>query len=234
MPYCRECGSYMEEGDTYCKNCGQDVLVLTKEEFEEMKDWKEEDEGNGIITYGPTDNSQYINQESVINTDEFGSRNFWLWLLVSFTWFGLTVYYWINIGDLRSVSMLDKPVEGPSLQPPQIFIFLTGVSYVLIPFSLITHPIFNYYKFQGFYDYLQYSTLKQETIPKKGKDIAIVNGLFNVFLVTMIVLFATEIWLGGIICLPIVLGLGCLFIYWSYIWQKAMNERSSLLKVAKK
>lgn len=224
MPYCRECGAFMGEGDTYCKNCGQDVHVLTEEEY---TIFTKREHSKNTETYSYGSSADYGISSSP--TAKLMKKNFWLWFIGWFSWIGLVYYYWMNLSDLQILSTFERPEEVPSPIPPLALVSLTGISYVLIPLSVITYPIFNYFKFQRLHDYIHFHPIKQETIPRKGKEIAILNVLFYVFLVPAIIFLAMEWLFAGFPCLALAIIVGIIFVYWSYKWQKAMNERIDIL-----
>lgn len=230
MPYCRECGSFIDEGATYCKTCGEDVIVLTREEYEELQEQSEDSEEQDVYSYGS--NTVTLEPQPLIR--RLHKRNFWVMFPFFITWFFLVVYLLTNSQDLENLSKHSLPPEVPNPRLPDLISFLTGVSYILFPLAIIIRPIFYYYKFQRLHDYLEFHPEKQETIPINGTIACIYNTLFFLFTITGSILLAIFSLgtVGGIIGL-ITLIVGLIFCALlsiaSNTWQKALNERIDIL-----
>lgn len=234
MPYCRECGAFMEEKDLHCKNCGSELVAITKEEYEDLTSEKNLS-NKEVYTYGTS--TSYDSSSSSYGSVVLRKKNFWFWFPFWFTWIGMSVYFINNLQDLEALNREPKPNnEVPSTSVPAVVSILVFLSYVLIPLIIISHPLFYYFKFQRLNNYLKYHPQKQDTKVIDGSITCMFSIFFFLFTPTGIAFITTYLannstfLIAGIIFLVIGVGSSIFLIIASYLWQTALNERIDLIK----
>ena len=226
MPYCRECGAFLRRKETLCKNCGHEVreLIINSAKISPVI----------IESYGPEAGISVYSRTLV-------KRNYWLWYLLSFTWFGLAVYRLYNYSDLLVLNRYERPKEVPSPALDTAIQIMTGVSYVFFFLSPITFPIINYHKFQRLREYIVNQPEKQRYIPITGRNAALrtvflfLNATIGILFLVFFNSFAQSTFqilaaiAGGVFVLSAFLSSFSLALA-SNNWQKALNERIVLLQ----
>ncbi|MFW9924140.1 MAG: hypothetical protein ACFFDW_12715 [Candidatus Thorarchaeota archaeon] len=230
MPYCRECGAFMDEKDSYCKTCGSELVVLTKEEFDNLKQLNNSSQPENII-YGTSTSYSGPAEYRALQ-----KKNFWVWFLFWFTWVGMNVYFLQNVQDLETLNKEPKPNnEVPDTAIPAAVSYMIFFSHVLIPLIIIAHPLFYYFKFQRLNNYLKYHPEKQVTRVFDGYITCMFSIFFFLFTPTGIVFITTYLaqnpifYSAGIIFLIIGVSSSIFLVVASYLWQRALNERIEMI-----
>ncbi len=164
-------------------------------------------------------------------------RNFLIWWLLSFVASPLyMVYLYFNFEDMNNLELARPHKEGPSLVMNKDNIILYLVLSAFIPFFSI---IVRYWKYDKFYNYLEFSSVKNQTMPISGKKqlgisiamiVLLIIGAVLLNLLALPIVF-NLMWLMGLfiglgsVCIIAGMVLSFYYIYTEYIWQKAMNER---------
>ncbi len=216
MKYCPECGKENQDNHLFCMNCGTELNRLEKKSIP-------------ILEPQPTPYQP--------NLPVLVRRNFLIWWLLSYVASPIyLIYLYFNFEDLNNLVQLRPPKEGPSLKTDKNNVLIYIILSTFIPFFMI---IVRYWKYDKFYKYLGYNSVKNQTMPISGKkQISLSILMFSMMLIGTVLLnllilpmVYSEFWLMGLF---IALGVASLltgmvlsfyFIYTDYIWQKAMNEQ---------
>ncbi len=216
LKYCPECGNKNQDDHTFCMNCGSalDQLVV-----------------KSIPTLEPQPAPYQPSAPLLVR------RNFLIWWLLSMVASPLyMVYLYFNFEDMNNLELARPHKEGPSLETNKDNIILYLVLSAFIPFFII---IVRYWKYDKFYNYLEYSSMKNQTMPISGKkQIGLLITMVSTLIIGSVLLNLIAlpivfnlIWLMGLFiglgaaCLLVGVVLSFYYIYTEYIWQKAMNER---------
>ncbi|MCK5046132.1 MAG: zinc-ribbon domain-containing protein [Candidatus Heimdallarchaeota archaeon] len=216
MKYCPECGNKNQDDHTFCMNCGTALDQL---------------EVKSIPTLKPQPAPHQPSAPVLVR------RNFLIWWLLSMVASPLyMVYLYFNFEDMNNLELARPHKEGPSLVTNKNNIILYLVLSAFIPFFTF---IVRYWKYDRFYNYLEFSSVKNQTMPMSGKKqlgisiammILLIIGSVLLNLIALPIVF-NLMWLMGLFiglgaaCLIVGMVLSFYYIYTEYIWQKAMNER---------
>jgi len=216
LKYCPECGNKNQDDHSFCMNCGGALDQL---------------EVKSIPTLEPQARPHQPFAPVLVR------RNYLIWWLLSYVASPMSLLYlYYNFEDMNNLELARPHKEGPSLTTEKNNIIIYIVLSALIPFVLI---VVRYWKYDKFYKYLEYNSMKNQTMPISGKKMLTVSilmfslmiiGITLLYLlilpivINLIWLMALFIGLGSAFIL-VGMGLGFYFIYTEYIWQKAMNER---------
>jgi hypothetical protein len=164
-------------------------------------------------------------------------RNFLIWWLLSYIASPIyLLYLYYNFEDMNNLELARPHKEGPSLKTDKDNMIIYLVLSALIPFFII---ILIYWKYDKFYNYLEYNSAKNQTMPISGKkQIGLLITMVSTLIIGSVLLYLLVlpivfnlIWLMGLFiglgaaCLLVGVVLSFYYIYTEYIWQKAMNER---------
>ena len=141
MKYCPECGNKNQDDHSFCMNCGSalDQLVV-----------------KSIPTLEPQPAPYQPSAPLLVR------RNFLIWWLLSMVASPLyMVYLYFNFEDMNNLELARPHKEGPSLVTNKDNIILYLVLSAFIPFFII---IVRYWKYDKFYNYLEYSSMKNKPI----------------------------------------------------------------------
>lgn len=216
MKYCPECGNKNQDDHSFCMKCGMVLDQLEKK---------------SIPTLEPQARPQQPYAPVLVR------RNFLIWWLLSYIASPIyMVYLYFNFEDMNNLELAKPHKEGPSLEMDKDKMMLYLVLSVFIPFFIF---ILRYWKYDKFYNYLEFNSVKNQTMPISGRKqlgltialfVMMISGSILVSLTALPIVF-DEFWLmwvfigvGGA-CMLVGMVLSFYFYYTEYIWQKAMNER---------
>lgn len=216
LKYCPECGNKNQDDHSFCMKCGTDLDQLEKKSI-------------------PTLEPQARPYQPVAPI--LVRRNFLIWWLLSYIANPIyLLYLYYNFEDMNNLELARPHKEGPSLKTDKDNMIIYLVLSAFIPFFII---ILRYWKYDKFYNYLEYNSAKNQTMPISGKkQIGLLITMVSTLIIGSVLLNLLAlpivfnlIWLMGLFiglgaaCLLVGVVLSFYYIYTEYIWQKAMNER---------
>ncbi|MHA1557739.1 MAG: zinc-ribbon domain-containing protein [Candidatus Heimdallarchaeota archaeon] len=167
MYKCKNCGTEVLAGNSFCHNCGIQI--------ESDSGFKQPDQ-------------EYLNQKKqfVVTQQPLIARNFWYWYLLSMLLSPLMyLYLYYNFEDLKKLDEYTRPSDAPPMNIDTNKILILGAVAIFCGLSPFIMPYIYYLKFEKLYQYVEAHPSKQQTRPVSGKKFAAFYIVY--FILTMIV-----------------------------------------------